>query len=314
MTVRRFRDLTDYLDPTSKHYRKSHEYSAIFKWMTELTDIEALAMDLIRPFDPTKVSPILLRVTSRQEVNLFDYFRVLYSSDDQNTKVNVSGRTSNWMVFDEVSGAFLGLFSLTDSVLPWVPFNEWAGGVIGARTGGHNTHHTVINLRRCLPEPTFGQLTGGKFLALLASSRDVLSMYELRYSFPVTAIVVKTTHGKSSQYNRLRGFEYRGLSHDGAGVYIVQCREHSKQFLLEQRLDPGRELTYGAADHVAHWKSRWLPNRIGRTDNGVCRPDPTMRLSDLIEAKVRQRMANDQIKYSRKGRGHVDGREEGTET
>lgn len=275
----------------SAHYRPLHETSFIREWLIDLTSHESLALSLIRPFDPFNMKPVLRKAVTTPERAIYNYFRVTLSSEDQNYRLKPMGRGSDWMVFDEVSGAFLGLFAIMDASLPWHPFSEWAGGKVGldCTRQGHNTMHTVVNMKRCLPLYDFGKLTGGKLLALLGTSTEVIQMHELQYSLYVNALIIKTLHGKASQYNRLhqRGIIYRGEAPDGAGFYLMQMREFAKEYLLEKTDDPGKRLTYSAADQVAYWKERWLPNRVEFLDQGMCRPDPEKyRLSAMLQQKV----------------------------
>lgn len=288
------------LNKESKDYKPSHETSAIRKWMMELCDYETLCTDLIRPLDPMAIKPILRKVESPLDRTIYSYFRVLLSSQDQNIWTNAIARVNEWMVFDEVSGGFLGLYSVVSSDLPWGPFSEWAGGQVGvdARREGHNTHHTVVTMKRCLPLYDFGQLTGGKLLALLATSTEPLTMYELKFTLPVNAFIIKTLHGKSSQYNRLhaRGIEWRGVAKDGAGFYVMLCREHGKEHMLEQVPDPGARLTYSMQEQVDYWKERWLPNRLDKLTNGMMIPDPvSYRLSDKMPELLARRHAQNSI-------------------
>jgi hypothetical protein len=291
---RNYKTPKGYLDRASPRYRPMHEASFIRKWMIDLTSIEPLALSLLKPFDPFTMRPILRKCSNAKERALFNYFRVALSSEDQNYRLKSIERGSDWMVFDEVSGTFLGLFAIAGATLPWGPFTEWAGGVVGldCRRRGHNTMHMVLSLRRCIPLYDFGAVTGGKLIALLATSTEVIQMHELQYSLVIDALLVKTTHGKSSQYNRLhpRGIEYRGLASDGAGVYIMAMRENAKPHLLDQCGDPGARLSYSADDQVAYWKERWLPNRVGHLKAGLVVPDPERyRLSGKLNALVWKR-------------------------
>ncbi len=79
------------------------------------------------------------------------------------------------------------------------------------------------------------------------------------------AMMIKTLHGKSSQYNRLHtnGIEFCGAQEDGKGFYMMEFYERAKAFLLARTDDPGARLTKSYAEQVEHWKARWLPNRMG---------------------------------------------------
>ena len=64
-----------------------------------------------------------------------------------------------------------------------------------------------VLMRRCLPLYEFGQMTGGKLLALLATSREVIRVTELRFSFPYVFFIIRTLHGKGIDVSLPRMFE-----------------------------------------------------------------------------------------------------------
>ncbi len=77
------------------------------------------------------------------------------------------GRNSDYFLIDKTSGALLGIWSYADCNLPWKPFDAWVGGRVGGKENPRANH--VIQLKRCLPIFEFGDLTGGKLLALAAT-------------------------------------------------------------------------------------------------------------------------------------------------
>lgn len=294
--MRAYKPPTGHLDRKSASYHPSHEASFVYGWMKELSDIEPLAMSLVRPFNPFAIKPILRKVVTTQDRAIFNYFRVILSSADQNQSVQAMGRGAQWMLFDGESGCFLGLWAMTGTPTPWGFFSDWAGGKVGisgADKNGSNTSEMVQSIIRCIPLAEFGLLTGGKLLTLLATSSEVLRVYELQFSIMIMAVVIKTLHGKAAQYNRLhaRGLEDCGLAPDGAGVYILQTHKNSKAVLTGASKDPGKKLTHGLAQQTDYWKDRWLVNRRDLLEDGMCRPDPmNYRLSDVLHAKIEQRV------------------------
>lgn len=290
-----------HLDKTSKHYRPLHEPAFIRKWFVQLTEMEPLALSLMRPFDLNNFEPVVRKVVTIQERNLFNYFRVVISSEDQNFRLKGIARGTEWMAFDKVSGAFLGLWATSDAALPYHPFSKWAGGKVGVDCMGQgaNTMQYVVALKRCLPHWDFGPLTGGKLIALLATSKEVLELHEMQYSLPLCAMVIKTQKGKSSQYNRLhpRGIEWQGEAPDGAGIYITQLRKNAKDFLLEKSTDPGKPMAYTMADQVDYWKSRWLPNKIALAPGGIVKPDlGRYMLSSTLRDRMDQRIEKERAR------------------
>jgi hypothetical protein len=129
----------------------------------------------------------------------------------------------------------------------------------------------------------------------MATSRDVVEMSELQYSRPITTILVKTLKGRSSQYNRLRGFEFVRNAHEEKGYYAVPTREGMRPYLTGQAADPGPLLTPTATAQLEHWRTRWLPNRLETwTDNGWVRPNrDRYRLTACLDEKLTLRLEND---------------------
>lgn len=269
---------------------KSDRSEILFDWVMRLSNLEEKALSMVKPFDVTRLDPVVVQADrSKELLDLYRYWRVTLSSAGQGMKEMAIGRASQWFVFDRTSGALLGLFNLTDINLPWKPFDRWFGHTVGSGTE-HKTSNHVIQIKRCIPLYEFGDLTGGKLLFLLASSTEMIESHELRYSFPVVLLLIKTLHGKGSQYNRLhaRGLDYAfDYGEDGKGLYVMKLRPHYEDYLLERTREPGALLTHSFADQFAYWRERWLPNRLGRTDGGWCRPDPERyRLSRMIKDKV----------------------------
>jgi hypothetical protein len=295
---RAFKQPHGYLDKGSASYKKLHEVKFIQNWYRELSDIEPQALDLVRPFQPADIQPVIRKAVTQSERAIMNYFRVMLSSEDQNYRVKPRGRGAEYLLFDGKSGGFLGLWAMVDAELPYRPISEWAGGKVGINCirEGFDTARMVTNLKRCLPLWDFGPLTGGKLIALLATSTEMLQAHELQYSLDVAAVMIKTTHGKSSQYNRLhpRGIAYIGEAPDGAGLYLLQARQFSKEVMTGRATDAGKRLTFKLGDQVAYWKERWLPNRMGLTTGGWITPDPNRyRLSNVIRERIEKRIVNE---------------------
>lgn len=254
----------------SKKSERQHQ------WVMRLMDAEPRILALVKPYDPTKLQPVAMQVMNSQQRMIFDYFRFVISSAPQKMMMQGTGRQAEWILYDKTSGSILGVWAFTDCH-PWGTLSEWAGRKIGdPQRGGANTANHIIQLKRCLPLFEFGDLTGGKLMALCAASREVLQAWELRYSFNVVAMYVTTLHGKSSQYNRLhsRGLQYLGVYDGVKGLYIQEFYENAKTFLREETKDPGKWLVHSYQEQVDYWKERWLPNRLGRVEGGIVRPDP----------------------------------------
>ena len=260
-------------------------------WLRKLTDIEPLALSLLKPIDLTKIEPEVLECRTGQVSDVFDYWRVVLSSEPQQPSFAGAGRSSPLVVMDKTSGGFLGVIALSDppnTSKPMMRLFEW-----DQHDDMRLKHqHQVIMMRRCLPVYEFGGMVGGKLLALIATSQEVMRLYELRFSFQYVYFIIRTLHGKGSQYNRLhpRGIELVEVDAEGKGFYAMELR---KKGLAHMRTGSpvGGTTMHKLGDQVAYWKERWLASRLESTGHSpIVTFDPERyRLSNMLSSK---RMAN----------------------
>ena len=72
-------------------------------------------------------------------------------------------------------------------------------------------NRNIANISVCVPTRYFGyNLSGGKLLALLATSNVVGNYWKERYGDDLAGLTVTSLYGKGSQYNRLKSFKYLG--------------------------------------------------------------------------------------------------------
>ena len=263
-------------------------------WLRDLTDVEPLALSFLKPIDLTKIEPEVHECRTGQLSDVFDYWRVVLSSEPQQPSFAGAGRSSPLVVLDKTSGGILGVIALSDppnTSKPMMRLFEW-----DKNDDMRLKHqHQVIMMRRCLPIYEFGGMVGGKLLALIATSQEVMRLYELRFSFQYVYFIIRTLHGKGSQYNRLhpRGIELVEVDDEGKGFYAMELR---KKGLAHMRTGSplGGTAMYKLGDQVAYWKERWLKARLESTGNSpIITFDPERyRLSNMLAAK---RMTNVQL-------------------
>jgi len=263
-------------------------------WLRDLTDVEPLALSFLKPIDLTKIEPEVHECRTGQLSDVFDYWRVVLSSEPQQPSFAGAGRSSPLVVLDKTSGGFLGVIALSDppnTSKPMMRLFEWDKN----DDMRLKRQHQVIMMRRCLPIYEFGGMVGGKLLALIATSQEVMRLYELRFSFQYVYFIIRTLHGKGSQYNRLhpRGIELVEVDDEGKGFYAMELR---KKGLAHMRTGSplGGTAMYKLGDQVAYWKERWLKARLESTGNSpIITFDPERyRLSNMLAAK---RMTNVQL-------------------
>jgi hypothetical protein len=270
---------------------------------------------------------MLVHVTTLEQRNLWNYWRIVLSSAGQGVSARGIYRGHDWFMFDKTSGSLLGLICYDDLDHQWQGLVNYVGGPFGEdrkamtlksgvtrarKSGGDveeaqaklddylstatppaDTQQCMQLLKRCLPIAEFGSATGGKMLTLAAVCRELIEFNELKYSRPLALILIKTLHGRSSQYNRLhpRGLVMVKDDTMEAGAFYVQTLRKDACAFLRGDAPIGEPITYTLAEQVAYWKERWLPNRIKDfTDEGWIRPNlENYRLSNQLNEKLSTR-------------------------
>lgn len=257
-------------------------------WLRDLCSIEHVALGMVKPIDLATCAPEIIVCQSGIEKELFDYWRVVLSSEPQSLSFAGGGRSMACMVRDRVSGGFMGVFALSDLRTTWPAIMQHFGwqSVKDETKVAHQQE--LILLRRCLPLYEFGQMTGGKLVALMASSRDVIRLLELRYSYQFMYFAIFTLHGKGSQYNRLqqRGIELVSVDEKGRGFYGMELRKKGAE-RLRSGVTAGKANTHPLPEQIEYWKDRWLKARMASTGApSLITPDPNRyRLSLQLDAK-----------------------------
>lgn len=258
------------------------------RWLRDLCSVEDAALKMAVPIDLRTCEPELIVCPNGKTREIFDYWRVVLSSEPQVPRFSGAGRNMALLVRDRVSGGFMGVIGLSDPPTHWTQMNEH----LGWRENKNLrliSQHRLLMMRRCIPLYEFGGMTGGKLLALLATSRECIRLTELRFSFDVLLFGVRTLHGRGSQYNRLhsRGLEYLGTDETNHGFYAMELRKDALKHLRDPEVPYGDPVTYTMADQTDHWKNRWLASRMESTgSDGIIRPDPERyRLTTMMREK-----------------------------
>jgi len=258
-------------------------------WLRQLCSVEDAALEMVRPIDLTTMQPEIVEVGAGTMRALHDYWRVMISSEPQGLSFSGGGRSSALLVRDKVSGGILGVTALADpNIKPLSALVHWDGTALG-NASRLARQHQVTMLKRCLPIYEFGQMTGGKLLALMSTSRDVIRLMELRFSFQYAFLAIRTLHGRGSQYNRLqeRGIELYEVDGEGKGFYGMELRKKGIAYLRDGR-PMGKTNTRPLGEQIEYWRTRWLPNRMLSQDNprGLIFPDKERyRLSSHMAEK-----------------------------
>lgn len=256
-----------------------------------LSLIEPAALSMLKPIDVATIDPVVVEARGKN-IKLWHYWRVALSSETQNSMSITQGRYQLYFVMDKTSGGLLGIFALGDApeCYPYLERQfDWEERRDKKNGRPYNAakwskYHTILYMHRCLPVYEFGNLIGGKLLTLMATSRELIRGLELRYSFLYTLFLVRTLHGKSSQYNRLhqRGLVEVGTDELGRGMLWMELRKNALKYLKEEVPTPSKPATFTMKEQVDYWKTRWFLPRAERL--GVTRIVPDIdnyRVSNL---------------------------------
>lgn len=240
---------TEKLDMLYKNraYLLNHQYDALQRWK--------------KP-DWENLKPVLVCCDANESLTgIWNYYRYLISSQAQGGFP--SGRSSFWLVIDEETQAFLGAFGYTSYAQQWPFLEEWLGWRNFAEQRLEHRKHIQF-LARCLPSETFGDLLGGKLMASMALSQEILETLELRYSLPVAMGAIATLHGQGSQYNRLdkEGIIYIGDDSKGRGTYICETRYDGIAFCKGDANEVGNWKVPTLQERIDYWRDRWYTKRL----------------------------------------------------
>jgi len=246
------------------------------QWLRQLCSVEEAALGMVKPIDLAHCDPEILVCNKGLSRAVHDYWRVVLSSEPQGMAFSGGGREIALLIRDKMSGGFMGVVGLSDPPTHWTQLIDY----LGWKENVHlrlSHQHRIFMMRRCLPLYEFGQMTGGKLLALVATSRELIRLLELRYSYQFLFLGIRTLHGKGSQYNRL---QQRGI--DG-----MELRKKAVSFLRGETDDYGKTYTYSISEQVTYWQERWLVTRMKSLNAGsVITPDlEKYRLSTMLSAK-----------------------------
>lgn len=251
---------TDKHDPLGLESPKyADKLDNMFSKRDYLRKSERVALQYWREPDWDHLKPLLVCCDGNKDLlAVWNYYRFLISSEPQGGFP--AGRSSFWMVLDHSTNAFLGLFGYTSFAQSW-PYLESYLGWDNTLRLEHRKH--IQFLARCLPAEPFGDLLGGKLLASVAVSQDILHWLELRYSLPVAAVGICTLHGQGSQYNRLEkeGINFLGEDDKGRGCYFAPARHRAEIFLGNHEEPLGDWCIPTLEARIAHWKERWYNKR-----------------------------------------------------
>jgi hypothetical protein len=203
-------------------YRKLHEPQRLDRLVQEARFVDRVASDLIGYFaNGTEVNIDNLDVRIElidQQCWQSDLFR--FAAMSWSVPVSYGfGRRMRYLVWDENSKKLIGLFALGDPVFNLRARDQWVGWSAADRTKRlvYMLDGYVIGAM-----PPFSNLLGGKLVASLMRTKEVVADFRARYGHTkgiisgdsknahLVAITTTSALGRSSVYNRVRlgGVDY----------------------------------------------------------------------------------------------------------
>ena len=175
--------------------------------------------------------------------DLFDYFRYTTSSMPQ---CQTPGRNMKILIKEANSQKYCGLLQFSTDLLKTKEKDEFIFGTLIQDQKRNRLKQFLrdhsLNITICVPLQPFGNLTcGGKLLAMLSFSKELIQEYEKRFGFQIALISTTSIHGKSIQYDRLKELKLIGYT-QGFGTYHIpeDLFTDSKLFLQSEGVDFSR--------------------------------------------------------------------------
>lgn len=281
------------VDPTRGKDSRTQRLEMVQRY----SKVEGTALKMLKPIDVATIDPVVIQAAGKT-VPLWHYWRTALSSSRQTSIKITQGRHNLYFVMDKTSGGLLGIFALGDAPEGYAYLDEQFGWDVREDISKSNRRynaakwtrcHTILYMHRCLPVYEFGELIGGKLLALIATSRELTRSLELRYSFLYSLFLVRTLEGKSSQYNRLnsRGLIDMGSDALGRGMLFMELRKNAKSYLRGELEAPGKSINNTFKEQVEYWRERWFLPRAERMGITTIVPDINRyRVSSLCNIDV----------------------------
>ena len=189
----------------------------------ELKRVEGVALSLLRRVDYGNIKPCLVFCAPKDKP-VWDYLRNVVSSAPWTDR---PGRALFLFCVDQVSGGILGIVDLGSDLAILGPRDRYIGWTQERRLTKGGLRH-VMNLGTCVAAAPFGMLTGGKYMSVAVTSRELGETWHKRYGDILAGVTTTSLYGESSQYNRLDEYKYLGTTNGGG---IANVNERGKKML-----------------------------------------------------------------------------------
>lgn len=207
------------LDNLEAHYRS-------------LRNAERRALSLISRADFMDLDPRIAFV-EKNDAPLWTFCRHVLSSAPWTGR---PGRSMSFWVWDKKTRGILGILELGSELLR-MSLRDRRIGWDDEQKFRKFKLNRVVNVGTCVGSAPFGRVIGGKFQIMSVLSRDVQECWFRRYREPFFVATTTSLFGKSSIYNRLKEWEFLGVT-KGMGTTLITDGTFKllKRFLQTNRI------------------------------------------------------------------------------
>jgi len=149
-------------------------------------------------------------VQNKDQRDIWNYYRRNVSSLKKPDTAKLIGRQFHILVKDLTSEKYLGIISLSSDVYNLGERDRHIGWSFQDKETKLNN---IMNISTCVPLQPFGyNFNGGKLMASLAFSLEIMTYYREKYDDSLLGIITTSLYGKSIQYDRLPSLKFIGFT------------------------------------------------------------------------------------------------------
>ena len=155
-----------------------------------------------------KIKLVIVNSDRPELMDIWNYYRRHVSSFQKINYGKLNGRQIYILVQDETTQKYLGILSLSSDYLSLECRDKYIGWDFDNKKRKINN---ILNISTCVPLQPFGyNFNGGKLMASIAFSKEIIDYYRDAYSTTLLGITTTSLYGKSIQYDRLPFLKYMG--------------------------------------------------------------------------------------------------------
>ena len=149
-------------------------------------------------------------VENDKQKDIWNYYRRHVSSLKKFNNAKLVGRQIYILVKDSITMKYLGILSLSSDIYCLDNRDKYIGWSYQDKKTKLNY---IMNMSTCVPLQPFGfNFNGGKLLATLIFSKQVIEYFQNKYNEPLLGICTTSLYGKSIQYARLKHLKFVGFT------------------------------------------------------------------------------------------------------